>query len=60
METSPCSERFTEPAPDRPRLGTFEHPNLDRPGAQPHPRSTQRKARPAAGASRCERERARA
>ena len=29
--------RFGDIPPDRPRLGAFEHPNLDRPGAQPHP-----------------------
>ena len=33
------NERTTESAPDRPRIGVDEHPNLVRPGAQPHPRS---------------------
>jgi hypothetical protein len=29
--------RFGEVPPDRPRLGSLEHPNLERPGAQQHP-----------------------
>jgi hypothetical protein len=32
-------DTIVDPAPDRPRLGTLDHPNLDRHGAQPHPRA---------------------
>jgi hypothetical protein len=34
---SAVDRRFGEIPPDRPRLGSLEHPNLDRPGAQQHP-----------------------
>ena len=30
-------DRRNELAPDRPRLGTLEHPNIERPDAKPHP-----------------------
>ncbi|HSN32424.1 MAG TPA: hypothetical protein VLU41_07050, partial [Ideonella sp.] len=29
--------RFAEVPPDRDRPGWWEHPNIDRPGARPHP-----------------------
>jgi hypothetical protein len=31
------TDRRNELAPDRPRLGAHEHPNLERPDAKPHP-----------------------
>ena len=37
-------DRQTERAPDRPRVGALEHPNIDRPGAQPHPSMGRRDA----------------
>lgn len=38
--------RFGEIPPDRPRLGSLEHPNHERPGARQHPAlATERRPR---------------
>jgi len=46
--------RFGEVPPDRSRPGLLEHPNIDRPGARPHPalRPTRREGPKAASERR--------